>query len=125
MYNVHVLAEVKSIHVELVEPRNPYGQTRSAEITVDGPLLPIQPLREQDRMLNWSSSNSPERFSDDDGLFALVVCICDWGDHEKKTCGLVLTRVSLETYRRVGLIHLTDIDSTKLESCKIERVRII
>jgi hypothetical protein len=115
-----IFAEIENIYVKLVEPSNPYGQVRSAEITVVGPLLHIQPLEEKDAT-NWSTPKSPEIF-DNDGLFALFFCK---DRRNKDTRGLVLTRVSAEVYRRVGHIRLTDIDITKLESYRIERVRII
>jgi hypothetical protein len=90
-------------------------------------MLPIKPLGEQD-IKNQSCSKSPERFSDNDGLFALY--FFTWtnsrmGDTRPTAFGLVLTRVSADMYRRVGQICLTIPDSTKLEFHKMDRVRIV
>jgi hypothetical protein len=128
--NPHVFSEIKEIFVELVEPSNPYGQLRSAEIIVEGPLVPIQPLEGGD-IVTQSRGNPPERFSDHDDLFALFFATWDHREIGNSTYGLVLTKVSEEIYRRVRLIDLTppttSSNSPKLEFSKIDtcRVRII
>ncbi|KAL2064058.1 hypothetical protein VTL71DRAFT_4552 [Oculimacula yallundae] len=122
----HVFAEVKSVSVELVEPSNPYGQVRSAEIIVDGPMLPIRPVREQD-IENQSCSQLPESFNDNDGLFALYIFTEEISQKDGSMAfGLVLTRVSADLYRRVGQICLIAIDrSSEFDFPKSESVRIV
>jgi hypothetical protein len=102
-------------------PSNPDGQLRSAEIIADGPLLPIRPLHEQD-IENQLSSNSLEIFDENDSLFALF--LGRWELSIKGIYGLVLNKVSAETYRRVGLISLTASNSIMPDFSKKERVRI-
>ncbi|KAI9658325.1 MAG: hypothetical protein M1821_002458 [Bathelium mastoideum] len=121
-----ILAEVKSIFVELVEPSNPYGQLRSAEIIVDGPISSIQPLREQD-MENHSPGKLPERFCESDSFFVLYFLTMKYNrmrDFRPHAFGVILTAVSGGMYRRVGLINRIGPDGAEFEFDKMDRANV-
>ncbi|KAI9686338.1 MAG: hypothetical protein M1822_003683 [Bathelium mastoideum] len=121
-----ILAELKSIFVELVEPSNPYGQLRSAEIIVNGPISSIQPPREQD-MGKKAFTKWPESFDERNSFFFLYFLTMKYNqmrDFRPHAFGVILTAVSGGMYRRVGLITRIGPDDAEFEFDKMDRANV-
>ncbi len=122
-----MLAEVKNVPIELVNPENPYGQVLSAEIIVNGPLLPLPLLREQDLTRPDLWNKAPERYHEGKDLFVLY--IYENFELEKEgdisaLYGVVLNMVDPGTYRRVGSILSKGSEGVDLEFRKLDTVDV-
>ncbi|KAF2730442.1 HET-domain-containing protein [Polyplosphaeria fusca] len=124
-------AEVRGIYVDLFEPTNPYGQTRSAEIIVEGLISSIHPPGEHDRdsmllsmqeRLDEMLLKSSEYKNED---FYVLYLVSDFEENKglrPRAYGLILTRASAGTYRRLGVIRSNGPDNDKFHFHKLEKV---
>jgi hypothetical protein len=87
----HSLLSVDEVSIEFEEPRNPYGQVRSAEISISGFLLENLVL---DTVL-------------EEDLVGL--CVLEEGRSEPMLHGILLSHINSNTYQRKGYFWSNEI----------------
>jgi hypothetical protein len=101
----HRLLRVEDVSIELEEPSNPYGQVRSAEISISGSLL-------QDIVLNTAGVEQNLT-----GLFVLEV-----KDTRQRLHGIILSHTESDTYQRKGYFSsMRPADGSRFPTEKFEK----
>jgi hypothetical protein len=101
----HRLLRVEDVSIELEEPSNPYGQVRSAEISISGSLL-------QDIVLNTAGVEQNLT-----GLFVLEV-----KDARQRLHGIILSHTESDTYQRKGYFSsMRPADGSRFPTEKFEK----